>query len=102
MRSLFVSSFAVTLCQCFCFLAVTIKYCLIYFPAIVLELQRLRSLFALKHQQLSDATARVDMLTKQLGERNHSGVLGNTVGETGEEIPRDQDMSKVGQSEHQV
>lgn len=34
--------------------------------SVVLELNRLRSLFALKHQQLSEATAQVELLSRKL------------------------------------
>lgn len=35
-----------------------------------MELKRLRSLFVLKHQQLSEATARVEALTQQLADKS--------------------------------
>ena len=53
---------------------VVISLTFIYF-CLVLELNRLRSLFVLKHQQLAEATARVELLSRELARSSQQNDL---------------------------
>jgi hypothetical protein len=42
---------------------------------LVLELSRLRSMFVLKHQQLADATTRVELLSRELARSSQQNEI---------------------------